>query len=258
MWLGDADGGVLRGEWRQGALTGRVRISYNDRRSIECKYVDGEHARNSPYVECFRGRTTFVGTFIDERQKSGIKYNLEDSTTTEGLHVDDELIDEGTFTFPDGSALKGRFENGLAKAVHFVAEGGHASAQTYGADVSTTARLALHPMRADPYETRTVYVAASTEVGGGEGLFAKRDLPHGRVCAFYNGVRITHADERRRDWRLNCNSISLNDEWCVDVPAPFDSTSRYCAALGHKVNTCLTDDGVVDQVACVCVSALAE
>ena len=39
-----------------------------------------------------------------------------------------------------------------------------------------------------------------------------------------------------RDWALNGNAITLGDDWVLDVPPPFDSTSHYVASLGHKAN----------------------
>ena len=40
----------------------------------------------------------------------------------------------------------------------------------------------------DPYELNTVVVYKSKMQGGGEGLFAKVDLPAHRIVAFYNGI----------------------------------------------------------------------
>ena len=44
-------------------------------------------------------------------------------------------------------------------------------------------------MLPDPYELNTVMVKVSKMKGGGEGLFAKVDLPAHQVVAFYNGIK---------------------------------------------------------------------
>lgn len=43
-----------------------------------------------------------------------------------------------------------------------------------------------------------------------------------------------------RDWALNGNTISLDEDTVIDVPQPFDQTERYCASLGHKANHSFT------------------
>ena len=54
--------------------------------------------------------------------------------------------------------------------------------------------------------------------------------------SFYNGIKIGHDIVDNRDWRLNSNTISLNDDVVIDVPSPFDDISVYRATLGHKAN----------------------
>ena len=44
-----------------------------------------------------------------------------------------------------------------------------------------------------------VQVRPSGEAGGGEGLFAARDLEAGSVVSFYNGVRI-RSEEQAEEW----------------------------------------------------------
>lgn len=43
-----------------------------------------------------------------------------------------------------------------------------------------------------------------------------------------------------RDWALNGNTISLDEDTVIDVPQPFDQMERYCASLGHKANHSFT------------------
>lgn len=43
-----------------------------------------------------------------------------------------------------------------------------------------------------------------------------------------------------RDWSLNGNTISLDEDTVIDVPEPFNRTENYCASLGHKANHSFT------------------
>lgn len=73
----------------------------------------------------------------------------------------------------------------------------------------------------------------------GEGLFAKINLPSDTVVAIYAGQLVDQDIVDARDWALNSNTLTYDedDELSVDVPAPYDSTTQYCASLGHKVNS---------------------
>ena len=57
---------------------------------------------------------------------------------------------------------------------------------------ATRDHIGDQPLVTDAYEQRTVEVRKSDVDGGGEGLFAKVDLPKGTIVAFYNGVRIPY------------------------------------------------------------------
>ena len=92
------------------------------------------------------------------------------------------------------------------------------------------------PLVHDLYETMTVRVAPSKLAGAGEGLFARRALVRGDVCAFYSGALCAHAEVDTRPWECNDNTISLDDEWVIDVPKAFASVEHYAASLGHKAN----------------------
>lgn len=43
-----------------------------------------------------------------------------------------------------------------------------------------------------------------------------------------------------RDWAMNGNTISLDEDTVIDVPQPFDQLENYCASLGHKANHSFT------------------
>ena len=104
---------------------------------------------------------------------------------------------------------------------------------------SRPARICRQPLLPDPYESEFVYVKNSLIAGANEGLFAKRKLLKGQVCAFYNGVKIPLWEVNRRNWSLNENTISLRGGyWVIDVPPHWSDCAKYCASLGHKANHC--------------------
>jgi hypothetical protein len=79
------------------------------------------------------------------------------------------------------------------------------------------------------------------------------------VVSFYSGCRVPQSEVDAREWEANANALSVDadedlgeggegegeeegegedgdGEVCVDVPAAWATTDRYCAALGHKAN----------------------
>ena len=63
--------------------------------------------------------------------------------------------------------------------------------------------VGLHPLTRDPYEALTVAVRQSGTEGGGQGLFAARDITEGEVVAFYNGIRLPPRQNHpgvKEDW----------------------------------------------------------
>ena len=50
-----------------------------------------------------------------------------------------------------------------------------------------------------------------------------------------------------RDWALNGNTISLDEDTVIDVPQPFDKMEMYCASLGHKGNHSFTPNCKYDS-----------
>lgn len=50
-----------------------------------------------------------------------------------------------------------------------------------------------------------------------------------------------------RDWALNGNTLSLDEETVIDVPEPYNHVSKYCASLGHKANHSFTPNCTYDM-----------
>ena len=100
---------------------------------------------------------------------------------------------------------------------------------------STEQCLSTLPLLHDPYEERTVEVATSGVGGGGEGLFAKRQLEEGDLVAIYNGVKVPLvAGAGKEDWEECGYSIGYfetsNSEhgWGdMDIPKAFRSSDCY-------------------------------
>ena len=97
-------------------------------------------------------------------------------------------------------------------------------------EISSLKTICSQPLIADPYEARHVEVShckpvfmysqctlvqvrPSGEAGGGEGLYASRDIEAGIVVSFYNGIRIRAGAEKVREKILN--------RFCVHVYSVF-------------------------------------
>lgn len=100
----------------------------------------------------------------------------------------------------------------------------------------------------EPLEATSVRVGTSAVEGGGDGLFATRDLPAGAVVAFYNGIRMT-AEERTPypgydytivvEWEEKILSFPLpclNTADHMDLPPKYRIAEQYTATSAHKVN----------------------
>ena len=76
----------------------------------------------------------------------------------------------------------------------------------------------------------------STIQNAGEGLSAKVDLQEDEVTSFYNGIRLYHDEVDAHDWSLNNNTLSLDEDTVIDIPAEWVSTKCYCATLGRAIH----------------------
>ncbi|XP_035388330.1 histone-lysine N-methyltransferase SETD7 isoform X4 [Electrophorus electricus] len=246
------DGSMLEGFYVDDALHGLGVYTYEDGGTLHGTYVDGE--LNGPAQEFDpEGHLVFRGQYKDNI-RCGIcwVYYLDRGCVVGEVNEDGELTGKTVaYIYPDGRmALYGSFVDGeliearLATLTsqengrpHFTVD---SDSPVYSYDKSTSSCIAGHKMLPDPYESQRVYVGQSLISGAGEGLFAKTEADANTVMAFYNGVRITHSEVDRRDWSLNGNTISLDEDTVIDVPEPFNLTTNYCASLGHKANHSFT------------------
>ena len=115
--------------------------------------------------------------------------------------------DSITYLYPDlHTALVGKWDNDSMKSAQLTKVIGLSQKEgypipilakpldndcvTYCSDLSGITAISSSPLLGDPYEAMYVECLVSTLNGGGEGLFAARDLAPGTVVSFYNGVRF--------------------------------------------------------------------
>jgi len=117
----------------------------------------------------------------------------------------------------------------------------NSSANHYERWISTDSRMLCPPHRQDPYESTLVRVAKSEVEGGGEGLYARKNIPAGTLIAFYNGIRMTK--EQRTPYGDTGYAIFV--EWAergrktgdhMDLPPEFHASENYTSTLAHKLN----------------------
>uniref|UniRef100_A0A8C6TLJ4 Histone-lysine N-methyltransferase SETD7 n=1 Tax=Neogobius melanostomus TaxID=47308 RepID=A0A8C6TLJ4_9GOBI len=242
------DGSTLSGQYVEDALHGQAVYTYEDGTVLYGTYADGE--LNGPAQEYDpEGRLMFRGQYRDNSRCGDCWIYYTDGGCLFGqVNEEGEMSgDSVAYVYPDGrTALHGRFVEGeviQARLANLVSNGNGRphfevaqNSAVYTYDKSTSSCIAAHALLPDPYESQSVYVADSLIEGAGEGLFTKTDADANTVMAFYNGVRITHSEVDSRDWALNGNTISLDEDTVIDVPQPFDRTDQYSASLGHKAN----------------------
>ncbi|KAG8453918.1 hypothetical protein GDO86_000515 [Hymenochirus boettgeri] len=252
------DGSTLEGFYVDDLLQGQGVYSYEDGGSLHGTYVDGE--LNGPAQEFdTNGKLIFKGQY-----KDNVRHGVCWICNTDGGSLVGEVNEDGDMTgakiayvYPDErTALYGKFidaemlEGKLAHLTLLDEGKPHleiiSSETVYSFDKSTSTGISSNPLLPDPYETERVYVAESLISNAGEGLYAKIASPAHTVMSFYNGVRITHQEVDSREWDVNGNTISLDEETVLDVPAPYNLTSKYCASLGHKANHSFTPNCMYD------------
>lgn len=253
------DGSTLEGFYVDDCLQGRGEYTYEDGGVLHGNYVDGELNGAAQEFDG-RGQLVFKGHYKDNSRCGECWIYYPDGGCVYGQMNDDGEMTGGgvAYLYPGGTtALCGSFVDGeLVEARHAHATATAtatacslgqrprftpvANSPVYSYDKSTSSCIATHTLLPDPYESQRVFVADSTIKGAGQGLFSRTDADQDTVMAFYNGVRITHSEVDSRDWALNGNTISLDEDTVIDVPQPFDRLENYCASLGHKANHSFT------------------
>lgn len=160
------------------------------------------------------------------------------------------------FLYPDlKTALVGEFRNGeLVSAVHsrvisVTEDSGllfpkfeKLSKTEFRQWPSSRLEITSPPHLRDPYEDQLVEVCTSKVPGGGDGLFAKVDIPAGTLVAYYNGLRMKAGDAKLFE---QSTGYSIYLEWdtelrktsdVLDIAPQYQSTEHYTSTLAHKTN----------------------
>ena len=245
------DGSTLSGTYVDDELEGIATYVYPDGRYMEAEDHDGE------MNGCFTEYTPDGRILAKGRHKDNVRSGLlqafdEFDGILQGVVNEEGLLSGGgiAYIYPDHrTALVGTFENGVMKSAKPAVLASDLSGDqpprfefradcpaSLAYDESTGDCISSNPLVPDHYEQDRAYVAPASIPGAGEGLFAKCDLDSDTVASFYNGIRLSHNEVDGRDWALNNNTISLDEEVVIDVPQIWSSTDRYCASLGHKAN----------------------
>lgn len=247
------DGSTLFGFYRDDKLEGKTVYSYSDGSCIVAEYRNGE--MEGPFSEYSTDGSMISSGTHKSGCRSGVLVTFDEfgGSVIGVVDVNGQLTGENVaYVYPDGeTALIGQFQNGqLVKAWPAklcekldnkkldLPKYSYRSDYSEGIclDVSTRDLLSLQPLVPDVYEQDRVCVRVSTIKNAGEGLFAKVGLQEDEVASFYNGIRLSHDEVDARDWSLNDNTLSLDEDTVIDIPAECASTKTYCATLGHKAN----------------------
>ena len=108
--------------------------------------------------------------------------------------------------------------------------------RTYCYEHPTKNSIAINRTTPDPWEFEMVYVGQSKLEQGGEGVFAKRDIPRKNLVSLYSGVRLGTSSYYAKHLGHSDYRIALNADIDLDIPFDCVRLEDYCATLAHKVN----------------------
>ncbi|XP_077135324.1 histone-lysine N-methyltransferase SETD7 isoform X2 [Ranitomeya variabilis] len=206
----------------------------------------------------YMGKKMVVGNSFSLMEDVGCILLQDGGSLVGEVNEDGEMTGEKiAYVYPDrrtamyGKFIDGEMLEGKLATLMSLEEGKPyfeivPGSKVYTFDKSTSSGISTSPLLPDPYESERVYVAVSLISNAGEGLYANISTGPRTVMSFYNGVRITHQEVDSRDWSLNGNTISLDDETVIDVPDPYNITTKYSASLGHKANHAFSPNCIYD------------
>lgn len=269
-----ADGSICRGQFHANMPHGRCEyFDPEDKTIMTGTYVNGElHGPASQVDEA--GRLIFRGCFAHD-----VRIGVAEVFDEYGGRVVGQVDDEGDHTgdnimyiFPDDrTVLVGTFEDsqfcsgfyatlveapkprddvgtsdvGSKSAIPIIALSTRVPDRVCR-DVSTDEVLCRQPLVPDLYELDRVEVKESNINGQMDGLFARTHIKAGEYCSWYNGLRCTHDEVNARGWEKAQATITLDDTVVLDIPGEYNSTSQFCACLGHKANHSLPNNAKYD------------
>ena len=252
-----SDGSTLSGTYKDDQLEGETQYTHADCSYMIAEYQNGE--MEGPFTEYAPDDSVVTKGLHKDGHRSGVLQTFDEFGGSVIGAVDNEgrlTGDNIAYVYPDKeTALIGQFEDGqlvraraakLEDAAVVSSNGGELKLPKFSYrtdypesicfDVSTHDVLSLQPLLCDVYEQDRVCVKKSLIENAGDGLFAKVDLEADEVASFYNGIRVSHGEVDSRDWSENGNTLSLDEDTVVDIPAEYSSIDAYRATLGHKAN----------------------
>ena len=116
-----------------------------------------------------------------------------------------------------------------------------AGRETFSHSPASHLAMSVSPLLADPYERLMVEVRQSTVRGGGDGLFARTDIPANTVVSFYHGLvyrpgQEVEVEEDQYDYMIFLDWNNTDHSHSLDVPPHYWSHHNYRASLAHKAN----------------------
>lgn len=257
-----SDGSHLSGNFKDNVLEGKGIYTRDDGSQIISQYHKGElHGQSTEYNA--EGDVTFKGHY-ENGTRVGFCIAYDEYNAAIAGNVDDDGVFSGNtilYIYPDSChALVGLFDDGImvnAKSAMLDSTLSHHNdslpsykvtddKNMYKHDPSNHDCISSDPLLPDHYEQAKVTVKHSNICSAGEGLFAKTDLKEGEIVSFYNGIRLTHEEVDGREWSLNGNTISLDDDCVLDVPSQWSTLNNYEASLGHKANHSFNPNCIYD------------
>ncbi|EQB79029.1 hypothetical protein CB1_001783001 [Camelus ferus] len=229
------DGSTLEGYYVDDALQGQGVYTYEDGGVLQGTYVDGE--LNGPAQEYDTdGRLIFKGQYKDNIRHGVCWIYYPDGGSLVGeVNEDGEMTGEKiAYVYPDErTALYGKFIDGE------MIEGKLATLTS-----TEEGRPHFELMPGSHFNGVLVNCAASQAPHTSAVYNSKRrsaDRQHSGQAGLQASSQVDS-----RDWALNGNTLSLDEETVIDVPEPYNHVSKYRASLGHKANHSFTPNCIYD------------
>jgi len=252
------------GIYKDGLISGKGKLFMKDKSIREGSFQHGYFHGPTRGIHP-NGELNYIG-----RYNAGIPYGMTwmsvkgggwvvGCVDSKGKHTGQEIA----FLYPDcTTVLFGEFQNGMliqakqARISNIEIMGGIltpsfqvVSERDFCHWPSTKDDICCPPLQEDPYEHSLLTVGQSRIAGGGEGVYAKKDIAAGRVVAYYNGIRMKAGEKSPYD---EDSGYAIFVEWHkesqyedkkgdhMDLPPQYHSYNSYRATLAHKLNHSFT------------------
>ena len=252
----------VEGSWDSGVCQGLQVFTYCNGVTFRAVFSGG--VPHGLAVGYFNKKVIWVGRYVDgECAREFCSIEPEGGSLLTGECCNGDMTGpDMTFLYPDmKTGLQGSWQDGVMVAAREVMVNRVCVEEDYlriscsacfGPEFSYAPSGANNfgcsdPLLRDPYESKYIEVKESEMEGGGEGVYAKVDIPKNTIAAVFNGYKVPLSsgtylaegieDEEKIYERLSYNIHMPEDEdFFLDLPPAMASLSVYSASLGHKVN----------------------